>query len=457
VGQGSALSPILSALYLAPVLWKFHTERHNAQLISYVDDGTIIVQSKTWEENLVKLKSAYTTVFQLTAALGLVLEHEKSEAFHFSRKHEDLNPPVDLGYAPHTGNTPLVPNKVWRYLGIFFDRKLLFKEHSKRYACKALSATRAMLFLGNSARGLKPKHKRLLYRSCIMPIALYGIRLWYYDGARIKGTMKELTKIQRQAGIWILGAFKSTPTGAVESLADLIPIHLQIRKLVYRNHVHMHMLADSHITHLMVATGNEADFISMYHPSQLRNKCKSPLVDMWANENLVDMFVLPYNKYNALGYRLTDTCPDRIIQDIVLIQGKTAKDRAKARETRLMTLNQSFARSSTSDSCIAIVTDACIPLLSTGYQAVAAWHIWHSDHYSENFRSGGLATSNDAETNAIGGALKALSGIFDSISDIDEIHICVTPHVGSVHPLCTAICARITWRPLPLDGRERQP
>jgi len=121
VGQGSALSPILSALYLAPVLWEFHTKRHNAQLISYVDDGTIIVQSKTWEENLVKLKSAYATVFQLTAALGLVLEHEKSEAFHFSRKHEDLNPLVDLGYAPYTGNTPLIPSKVWRYLGIFFN------------------------------------------------------------------------------------------------------------------------------------------------------------------------------------------------------------------------------------------------------------------------------------------------------------------------------------------------
>jgi len=43
VGQGSALSPILSTLYFAPVLWKFHTKRHNTQLISYVDDGMIIV------------------------------------------------------------------------------------------------------------------------------------------------------------------------------------------------------------------------------------------------------------------------------------------------------------------------------------------------------------------------------------------------------------------------------
>jgi len=88
-----------------------------------------------------------------------------------------------------------------------------------------------------------------------------------------------------------------------------------------------------------------------------------------------------------------------------------------------MTLKQSFAHSATSDSCITIVTNASVPLLSTGYQAVAAQHTWHSDHYIENFRSGGLAISSDAETNAIRGALNALSDSFDSISNIDEIHI----------------------------------
>jgi len=207
-----------------------------------------------------------------------------------------------------------------------------------------------------------------------MPIALYGIQLWYFNGACLKGTMKELTKIQRQAAIWILGAFKSTPMEAVESLAGLILIHLQIRKLVYHNHVHMHTLADSYITCLMAATGDVAEFISIYHPSQLHNKYKSSLVDMWANKNLVNVFVLPYNKYNAPGHHLTDTCPECITHDIVLIQGKTAKDRAKAREAHLMILKQSFAHSSTSDSCIAIVAGASVPLLSTGYQAIVAWY-----------------------------------------------------------------------------------
>ena len=88
-----------------------------------------------------------------------------------------------------------------------------------------------------------------------------------------------------------------------------------------------------------------------------------------------------------------------------------------------MMLKQSFAHSSISDFCITIVTDASVPLLSTRYQAVVAWHIWHSDHYIENFRSGGLAISNDAEMNAIRGALKVLSDSFDSISDINKIHM----------------------------------
>jgi hypothetical protein len=71
VGQGSALSPILSALCLAPLLKKFEHRVRMAVLISYVNNGTIIVQSDTWDKDLVKLKSAYKVVFELTQSMGL--------------------------------------------------------------------------------------------------------------------------------------------------------------------------------------------------------------------------------------------------------------------------------------------------------------------------------------------------------------------------------------------------
>ena len=54
-------------------------------LMSYVDDGTIIARSRKVEDNLPLLKEAYGYIQVAFTALGLVLEHDKSEAFHFSR------------------------------------------------------------------------------------------------------------------------------------------------------------------------------------------------------------------------------------------------------------------------------------------------------------------------------------------------------------------------------------
>jgi hypothetical protein len=106
VGQGSALC-------LTPLLKEFEHRVCVAVLISYVNDGTIIVQSDTWGKNLVKLESAHKIMFELTQSMELVLEHNKSEGFHFSQKHGDSNPDIDLGYAPYTGATPLHPGTTW--------------------------------------------------------------------------------------------------------------------------------------------------------------------------------------------------------------------------------------------------------------------------------------------------------------------------------------------------------
>jgi hypothetical protein len=86
VGQGSAMSPILSALYLTLIMRRFRASDvgRKVDLMSYVDDGTIIAQSRRVEDNLPLLKEAYGWLFRAFESLGLVLEHDKSEVFHFS-------------------------------------------------------------------------------------------------------------------------------------------------------------------------------------------------------------------------------------------------------------------------------------------------------------------------------------------------------------------------------------
>ncbi|KXN87241.1 hypothetical protein AN958_09052 [Leucoagaricus sp. SymC.cos] len=106
-----------------------------------------------------------------------MLEHNKSELFHFSHCRNDDNPPIDLGYAPYTGDSPLHPKTFWRYLGFYFDCQLTFHEHVWYYLTKAISTVYAISMLGNLLWDLSPKQKHLLYRSCVVPIAMYGFCL----------------------------------------------------------------------------------------------------------------------------------------------------------------------------------------------------------------------------------------------------------------------------------------
>ena len=99
------------------------------------------------------LYNSYRVVTNLMVCFGLVMEYDKSEIFHFSRAHNNLNPELDL---LAIGASTLKPKTYWRYLGFYFDQYLSFKEHVWYYSTKALSTVKAMGMLGNSSRGLLP-------------------------------------------------------------------------------------------------------------------------------------------------------------------------------------------------------------------------------------------------------------------------------------------------------------
>ena len=155
------------------------------------------MQSPSWDVNLDLLRSHYAVINELTDKLGLILEHGKSKLFHFSRKHRDDNPSLDLGVAPFTGDSPLKPKEIWRYLGFFFDRRLSFNAHVRFYATTSLTSVKAMKMLGNSSRRLLPAQKQTLYRTCVLPIATYGYQLWYFKGAKCKGALRHYKQMQR--------------------------------------------------------------------------------------------------------------------------------------------------------------------------------------------------------------------------------------------------------------------
>jgi len=93
VGQGSALSPILSAIYLAPVIKTFKKRIKNLKeniptdILFFMDDGLLISQEKSYSLSSSFLLCSYNIISKILIDAGLIMEHRKTELFHFTRAH----------------------------------------------------------------------------------------------------------------------------------------------------------------------------------------------------------------------------------------------------------------------------------------------------------------------------------------------------------------------------------
>jgi len=161
VEQGLALSPILSVLYLAPILHIL--EKHLkilkilVSILSFVNDGLLVAQSKSLTILNSFLFCSYNIASSLLEKFGLIMEHGKMEMFHFSRSHGVFDPPP-LNLSALEGPI-LFSRDTWKYLSFIFDRKLSFHQHINYYMNKSISTVKCMKILGNSVHGLIPHQK----------------------------------------------------------------------------------------------------------------------------------------------------------------------------------------------------------------------------------------------------------------------------------------------------------
>ncbi len=129
--------------------------------------------------------------------------------------------------------------------------------------------------------------------------------------------MKILGMMQRKAAIWITGAFRTSPTGGVQAIAGLLPIHLHIRKLSWRASFWTATLSATHPARSLMGADYRGDAeehplaISQLTPRQLA-AVRGSIVD--ANDALpplADVFE-PCAPENRPGQCLLDLFPDRV-------------------------------------------------------------------------------------------------------------------------------------------------
>ncbi|KAJ3570523.1 hypothetical protein NP233_g4348 [Leucocoprinus birnbaumii] len=123
--------------------------------------------------------------------------------------------------------------------------------------------------------------------------------------------------MQRRAALWIIGAFRTCPTGRCEALAGLIPIHLHLRKLASRATYQVTTLSRTHpVQSLMRRRDAPGAHVHRWHISNLGTKAflvtKSTAVDV-AGKLLCLMEVFDTDSSEAHpGNRIMDVFSDRI-------------------------------------------------------------------------------------------------------------------------------------------------
>jgi ribonuclease HI len=82
-------------------------------------------------------------------------------------------------------------------------------------------------------------------------------------------------------------------------------------------------------------------------------------------------------------------------------------------------LHGSVDVASHSPQCICIVTDMSTPSLPL--QSVAAFHLWHEGDLYNNWSAAGLATSDDAELQAIADGIHQAYNV--GLEDVQQVHV----------------------------------
>ena len=244
-------------------------------------------------------------------------------------------------------------------MGFIFDHKFDFHKHIDYYANKALSTIKCMKLLGNSSCGISPLQKCLLYRCCILPIALYGFQLWFYNKAPLSYYMKILNKMQRRVAIWILGAFRTSPTEGVEAITGIIPIRFHLQKIARRSQIRPFKLLTNHILRsLMDNLPPLSIFPNLHSIGSLtdcqKNITKGHLIDSCNKSYGIFPSFSPLNQEFIPGSHIID-----IFSDCLSFNLATKKDKEK-NKIHTYELNTMVLHNSLSPHTALVITDASI-------------------------------------------------------------------------------------------------
>jgi len=231
--QGSPVSPILFMLYIAPLFWLSSPSNR----FGYADDIGLLAISDDLQSNCTKLQKDMQEALEWGTSEGITFDPKKSELIHFTRSRKDPSPSaspqiVTESYKVQETIGPL------RWLGVFFDRKLKFKQHVKILSAKALKVASAIRSLGKTTRGVPPILLQRVVTACVLKKGYYAAETWWpgrYKTTTSKRASNQvemhirlLERVTLASARAILPVYRTTQTAVLYKEAHLRPPEIEL-------------------------------------------------------------------------------------------------------------------------------------------------------------------------------------------------------------------------------------
>ncbi|KAJ8958685.1 hypothetical protein NQ318_016411 [Aromia moschata] len=207
------------------------------KVVAYVDDLAIVVIDEIVTFVKEKTNTSIVNIRRWLTKKDLELAEEKTEVVLITGKRN--LPPVTI----RVGEREVTPGKALKYLGIWIDAKMMYKEHIHRIEEKAGKTVNALSKLMANVQGPKASKRKVL-ASVINSILLYAAPVWGRTSDNgnppIEGLAQERTDVYRgverrevKERLWRWWQRKWEETSKGRWTRKLIP---QLRTWVEREH-----------------------------------------------------------------------------------------------------------------------------------------------------------------------------------------------------------------------------
>jgi ribonuclease HI len=220
--QGSPLSVILYILYNNSLLKKEFCPTLDSVSIGYVDDVVHLAAADSVEAARELLIEEGQRSLRWGDSHGAIFDQAKAQFLWLSKGK------VPEGDFPF-GSQSLKPATEVKWLGVWLDRKMLFNKNFRVLEEKAHKTINQLRIFGNTRWGTKEPERLKLIKSVLFPRITYGAALW--ATAPNKGKVEALArKVDRLAGIFTLGVFRSTSSDFIQARSAAQPFYSEVVK-----------------------------------------------------------------------------------------------------------------------------------------------------------------------------------------------------------------------------------